>query len=210
MLHFNLTTVDLFTIWIIWFLTILIIAIGLEKIVKIIIWNYLLIVISIWLNIWIDILIFFIDQNIIHLSSPDKIINNLLNLKSILIIFIYFILLVLIFYKSNLGITFDINKFFKFLLTLFFAPLAIISILTSLSIAVLWTKLLNSKWIIELATQFKNNIIVYYLILLFPLWLILPGLITIVASTNISLPKIKLNFNLKRKKQETNEEEKNE
>jgi hypothetical protein len=87
------------------------------------------------------------------------------------------------------------------------APFTTVSIFTSLTIAVLGPQILQPDYLINFANQFKQYPIIYKIILAFPLWLILPGLITIIFSTRFSLPKFNLNLLPKRKKKDEHHEE---
>ncbi len=203
MISFNST--DLFTLGILWLVLIFVVAIWLDKMIKIIIWNYLIIAINIWINLGIQILIFSIDNNIIKISNPDQIMNLLLNYNSVINLIIYFSLLTRIFFNTKLGINVQSNKFLKALLAIILAPFTTISIFTSLTIAILGTQILQPTNLINFAKQFEHNIVVYKIILLFPLWLVLPWFITILISSNFNIPKI--NFNLLPKKKKENEQQ---
>ncbi len=198
-LHFS--SYDLFIIWIIWLLLIFSIAIGIERMIKIIIWNYIISIIIIWTNLGINLIIKCLDSGLINYQNPDKLINLLLNIRQILILSLYFILLIWAFYKSKLWVNFPENKIVKLFLSILFAPLTVINILTTLSIVILWNKILNPQQIIEFAEKLKSNPIIYKIILLFPLWLVLPGIVVIILSSEIKIPIPKLNFRFKKKKE---------
>jgi len=198
-LHFS--SYDLFIIWIIWLLLIFSIAIGIERMIKIIIWNYIISIIIIWTNLGINLIIKCLDSGLINYQNPDKLINLLLNIRQILILSLYFILLIWTFYKSKLWVNFPENKIVKLFLSILFAPLTVINILTTLSIVILWNKILNPQQIIEFAEKLKSNPIIYKIILLFPLWLVLPGIVVIILSSEIKIPIPKLNFRFKKKKE---------
>lgn len=193
------------------FLLIFTFAIGLEKTLKIIIGNYLLIAIILACNVGINLLEKNLSKNWLpFLQNIEQIKAFLIDNKIFILLGIYFIFLIIIFAKSNINVWWKKSKFVRVLLSLIFAPLAVISIMVTLEVAILGIKIFSVEWLYTLADQFGVNQIMYYFIILTPVWLILPWLMTIIFSLKIPKPKLNLSSWSKEEKEQVEGQQKEE
>lgn len=102
--------------------------------------------------------------------------------KPTVLLTVYFVLLLVIVTKSHIWIGKIKNDFLRIVLTVIFLPCTIISILVSIAMAIFWTQVLN-VWELQLLAQyFESYPYVYNFIMLTPLWIILPWIITIIVA----------------------------
>lgn len=194
-----------FMLWIFWILLILVLFIWVNRMVKIIIWNYILstIALTISSNIWI-----FISQidfkKITFIKNTWWIEEFLLWWNDIVWLVIYFVFLILLITASRIGVWEIKNKMYKMILTIIYAPLTILSMLTSLWIIVLWNITIDPLKLQAFAANFSSNIYIYNFIILTPLWVILPWIITILIFLRIKLPKLNIKMRTKKKKKNKN------
>ncbi|MDP2669858.1 MAG: hypothetical protein Q8O99_02395 [bacterium] len=102
--------------------------------------------------------------------------------KPTLLLSIYFVLLIFLVTKSRIGIGKIRNEAMRRLLTLIFLPCTIISIMLSISMAIFGNQLVSLEGLKTLAQNFSAIPTVYNLIMLTPLRIILPGVITILVA----------------------------
>ena len=108
-------------------------GIGLGKVVKLLIGNYISMIFILALSLGIDILIVHLNHDIFSfLQDVDRVEEFLLDNRVFLLIFIYILLLVVIFVKSTINIELGKSKVSKILYNFVLAPLAVVSILSSL------------------------------------------------------------------------------
>ncbi len=164
----------------------------LEKMVKIILWNYLTISVLIGLSSLIDLLsiqtawwwapgmqTFFLD--LFH--------KLLSNGKPTLLLTIYFLCLTLATTKLNITVWWAKSDLQKRLLSFLFVPLTVMSILVSIAMAIFGTDLLSLTELTKLAQPFSKNVYLYTTIIWTPLWLALPGLLALLTSSLLLSPK---------------------
>ena len=201
------TSYDFFLIWILTVLLIFSVAIWIEKMIKIIIWNYLLIWIALSLHVWIDLLVDFLSLNsVVFLSDQENLVSVFSNYKQHIVVWIYVILLILLFSRSKIWIWVSSNSIIRFIYWIIFAPIAVLSIISSLVIVIFGIKVFSYEWILELLSVFEEGSIVYLFFIFLPLWVILPAFISLLLSTEIRLFKRKAK-SLNTKK-ETNDDHK--
>ena len=201
------TSYDFFLIWILTVLLIFSVAIWIEKMIKIIIWNYLLIWIALSLHVWIDLLVDFLSLNsVAFLSDQENLVSVFSNYKQHIVVSIYMILLILLFSRSKIWIWVSSNSIIRFIYWIIFAPIAVLSIISSLVIVIFGIKVFSYEWILELLSVFEEGSIVYLFFIFLPLWVILPAFISLLLSTEIRLFKRKAK-SLNTKK-ETNDDHK--
>lgn len=169
-----------------WMLAMMSLILGLEKMVRIILGNYLTISVLIWLSSLIDILSLqtgWSSANGIQKFFLDLFHNLLSNGKPTLLLTVYFLCLTLATTKLPIGIGPAKSELQKRILSIVFVPLTVISILVSIGIAIFGTELLNIPDLTRLAEPFAQNIYLHTLIIRTPLWLALPGLIALLSAS---------------------------
>jgi len=103
----------------------------------------------------------------------------LLTWKPTILLTIYFLLLLFIVKRAHIGIWIVRNEWLRVILTILFIPCTVISILLSLATAIFGVKLMDPSSLQALATLVIHNEFLYNFILLTPLWIVLPGILTI-------------------------------
>ncbi len=107
--------------------------------------------------------------------------------KDTIIVIIYFIIMWIIFMRSKISIWVWDNKIINILLKLFFVPFTAIQTAIIIYAITSSNELFFVENIIKWANNFKENIIIYYSILLIPIFLILPWILVIFFSLDFSI-----------------------
>ncbi len=182
-------------------LILFLIALWLNRITRIFIWNYFAGFNGILAYLLIDIIINLIDQEqIFHTSNPDAIAGLLMNNKPTIAILIYFLSFIL-FYKSSL-FDIQINWTFKKIIWYLFLPLiTVINLIFVMLIVINWPNILNYQNYTQLIQNLNlwNKTLINLFNLLPGINLILPILVLFLF-LNIS---IKISFPTIRKKPKT-------
>ncbi|MBS8122469.1 hypothetical protein VAMP_106108n27 [Candidatus Vampirococcus lugosii] len=163
--------------------------------IRIIIGNYLLISIALAMHLGFDFyhLIFQGKFELSFLKNQEKLINDILNNKEMIILGIYLLSLILVFTKSKISIGVSENKIIKYLLGIIFAPLTVVSIIIGLSVVIYGSDIFNTETMIALIETFEKNSFMYHLLTFTPILIILPAITALIFSTQ-------LNFNRRQKK----------
>ena len=98
--------------------------------------------------------------------------------KPTFLLTVYFILLVFITTKSDIGIGQIKNEGLRWALMIVFLPCTIISIMLTVALALFGNQMINIDELKILATPFVDQSWVYNFIMLTPLRIVLPGLVT--------------------------------
>lgn len=183
---------DYFLFGIIGILLIFAVWIWLDKIIRLIIWNYLVSSMCLSVGNWINILINYLNEN------PDSVFNQidsiqeyLLKWKPYINLSLYFIILILLLSRSRIGYNIN-NKILRFIFTILLAPLAVFSLIVSLCITVIWNKFLDYDYMMQFASTYQSSPWVYKFIIFTPLWIILPWIVLILFSLDLSLPSLNM------------------
>jgi hypothetical protein len=102
--------------------------------------------------------------------------------KPTLLLTVYFILLIFITTKSEIGIGKIKHEGIRRILMLIFLPCTIISILLTLALAIFGNQIMNLTELKLLAASVTDNEMLYNFIMLTPLRVVLPGLVTFVIA----------------------------
>ncbi len=179
---------DFFLLWFIGILLIFSIVIGVNKMIKVIIGNYLLIWIALALHLGIDFVGIFLESNTISfIKNQEEFSKTLIEYKELIILTTYLIFLILIFTKSTIWIVIAKNWFLRMLLGIIFAPLTVISIMFGLSVVIYWSEILNTQNVFEIIDKFEEWTIIHSFLYLTPLWMILPAFLALIFSTEIKI-----------------------
>lgn len=163
-------------------ITLLGIILGLEKMIRIIMGNYLIASIILWLSNLIDLVsgrlliwattwrwVDGIQQSVASLLSAGK---------PTLLLTVYFILLIFITTKSHLGIGKVKHELFRWVFFIIFLPCTVISMMLTMALAIYGNQIMDLEKLAILAKQFESLPWVYDFIMLTPLWIVLPGVVT--------------------------------
>ena len=163
-------------------------AIWLERMVKVVVANYMLtwLCLALWTVI---------DRFVLRIESVSPWTGAtfafLVQNKTIVILVIYLLLLLLIFLKSNIRVSMNASWMKRFFLTILFVPLTVTSIIMTLELAILGADAFNMTQMTITAQGFSENPFVFSFVQMTPVWLFLHTLITILLISQISFPKFR-------------------
>lgn len=159
---------------------------GLEKMIRIILWNYLTISILIGLSALVDLLSLQTWTAAMWGAGSfllDLFHKLLSNGKPTLLLTIYFLCLTLATTKLHITIGSPKDDIQKRILSFLFIPLTVMSILVSIGIAIFGIDILLISELRGLAEPFAGNIYMHTTIMRTPLRLTLPGLVALLTTS---------------------------
>ena len=186
-------TESLITYGIVVILAILVIfsfMIGINKMIKIILGNYILSSICLAASQSITLAIQYLNQNpsLQTLGIANEKFSNFLENGSMIIVFVVYITLLVIMYRtSKIRIKLPNDEALKKMLQLIFVPLTIVSMILTLQIVLLginWTNITSITKIAEIVT---NNPYMFKFMSLTPVRILLHGLITIIITSELKV-----------------------
>jgi len=157
-------------------------TIGIDKMIRIILWNYILSSICLAASQSIDLAVQSMNKTpeLTFMGfGYDKVANFLNNGSMTIILIVYIILLVIIYRTSKIRIVLPGDEALKKMLQLIFVPLTIISMVLTLQIAILGMNGINITAISSIATAVANNPYMFQFVSLTPVRILLHGIITI-------------------------------
>lgn len=173
-LFYFLMTQTLITYLFVWIAAIFVVlsfAIGLEKMIKVILGNYVLSGVCFAASVSIDLAI-----NSLQNTGFTKLLTDW---KSTIVLVLYAVLLFLIYRKSKISIDIPSDQIMQKSLYLFFVPLTVLSMCLTLEIILLGTNILTYKSLVSVAAWFSTNIYLQQFIVNTPYWVLIHGLATI-------------------------------
>ena len=191
---------EYFILWALWILCVFSLAIGIEKMMKIVLWNYLLTALcltlapSLWAFMWR-----------LTLNSPDvaQTIAPVFENKIIITLAVYLLMLLLFFLKSRISIHFHVGWLQKIFFTIVCIPLTIVSIATTLQIAVLWLQAFDMWALQTMVATLPIQDIYKQFISYTPIVICIHAIITILVLSHINwIPKAP-SFSFKKKESES-------
>ena len=175
---------------IIWTVAAISFAIWLEKMIKIILWNYILSSICLAWSQSLNILINYLDANpwLRFFGFKNEIFANFLNNWQTTIIMVIYLLLLRAIYKTS-RITIDIpeDEIIKKSLYILFVPLTVISFILTIQIAIMWVGIfwqLNNMWIWDIII---NNVYLQIFIKNTPIRIFLHWIATILITSELKV-----------------------
>lgn len=168
-------------------LAILSAILGLDRMIRIIMGNYLINSILLGLSNFIEL----ISQRLIFAKSSASdwlaklewwLAELLLDGRPTILLTVYFLLLLFVLKRAHIGIWEIKNDGMRFLLTILFIPSTVLSILLSIATAIWGVKIMSLEALQWLAKLVDHNERLYQIVLLTPLRLILPGIFVILAA----------------------------
>lgn len=171
-------------------LVILAFVIGNEKMIKILLWNYILATLCLAANQSLEILTQFLmitpNLEIMNISY-ESIVNFIVAGKTSIVLILYLLLLLLMYQKSKIRIILPSDEILQKTFSLFLVPLTVISLVLTLEIVILGMNSLNPASLQILALEFTNNYYIVNFIVLTPVWILLHGLATVLITTEIKM-----------------------
>ena len=102
--------------------------------------------------------------------------------KPTLLLTIYFVLLIFVVNKAQIGIGKVKNEWLRWILTVVFLPCTVISIVVTLALAIYGNQVMDMEALKILADKFASNQRIHNFILLTPVWVIIPWIVTIIVA----------------------------
>lgn len=153
---------EYFILWSLGILCVFSLAIGIEKMTKIILSNYVLTALAITLPMTLSSLMWWLA---VHATDIAVTLEPVFANKTIIVLIVYLLLLLLLFLKSRVSIHFHVWWLQKFLLTMFCIPMTIVSITLTLQFAVLglqafdYNALQNLVWPLPIQDIYKQFVL---------------------------------------------------
>ena len=170
-------------IW--WMLTILSLILWLERMIRIIMANYLIASILLGIGNFIDLITskLLIGEAERWVDGLQRRLGKLLVAgKPTLLLTIYFVLLIFVINKAQIGIGKVRNEWLRWILTIVFLPCTVISIVVTLALAIYGNQVMDMEAIKILADKFASNQWIHNFIILTPLRIIIPWIVTIIVA----------------------------
>ncbi len=165
-------------------------TIGIEKMIKVILGNYILssicLAASQSITLAVQIMLKTPDLKFMGFTY-DKIAKFLDNWSMTIILIAYIILLFIIYRSSKIRIALPGDEAIKKMLQILFVPLTVISMVLTLQIVILGMSGININSISGIASAVTNNPYMYQFISLTPVWMLLHGIITILITSEFKV-----------------------
>ena len=165
-------------------------AIGIEKMIKIIMGNYILSSIARASSSAITLLIHYIN------AHPDitffgmgatTLANFFTNGKSTIILILYVLLIVLVYKKSKIHISLPMDEASKKMTQIIFVPLTVISIALTLQVTLMGMDVTNIQSLSRLSASISTNPYIIMYFSLTPVWILLHGIVTIFLTSELKV-----------------------
>ncbi len=189
-LSFYMWSVETVLVAVAWMLAILSALLGLDRMIRIVMGNYLINSILLWLSNFIEL----ISHRLILAQTDagnflDKVewflSKLLLEGRPTILLTVYFLLLLFVIKRAHIWIWSVKNEGMRAILTVLFIPSTVLSILLSMATAIFWSKIMDLETLEWLAALVIHNEWLYQMVLLTPLRIVLPGIFIIFAATMI-------------------------
>jgi len=165
-------------------------TIGIEKMIRVILGNYILssicLAASQSMNLAVETMKKTPDLTFMGFGY-DKVANFLSNGSMTIILILYVILLVVIYKTSKIKISLPGDEAIKKMLQMIFVPLTVISMVLTLQIAILGMDGINISGISSVANAVANNPYMFQFVSLTPVRILLHGIITILITSEFKV-----------------------
>jgi len=165
-------------------------TIGIEKMIKIILGNYILSSICLAAGQSISLLVEMMKKTpeLTFMGfSYDKVANFLNDGNMTIVLIIYIILLFIIFKTSKIKIGLPNDEAIRKMLQLIFIPLTVISMILTLQIAILGINGININAISNIAQTVANNTYMFRFVKLTPVRILVHGIVTILITSEFKV-----------------------
>lgn len=164
--------------------------IGIEKMIRIILGNYILSSICLAASQSINLAVQSMNKtpDLKFMGfAYDKVASFLNSGSMTIILILYVILLVIIYRTSKIRIVLPMDQALKKMLQLIFVPLTVISMVLTLQIVLLWMNGINLTTISSLANAVANNPYMFKFVSLTPVRILLHGILTIIITSELKV-----------------------
>ena len=165
-------------------------AMGLEKMIKLLLGNYLLILLILATNQSLVLLMDFLQKTptlVFAWFTFGSIASFLLQWKMTFMLLLYLGFFFLIYYKSKIRIVLPMDDIVQKILYIALVPLTVVWIIFALVIVFLGTSLFDPAALLNLATQLPQNPIISQAVYLMPVWIFIHALCTILLTSEIKI-----------------------
>lgn len=166
-------------------------AIGVDKMIKIIVHNYLLSAICLATSLSLDIMSYYwslhLKQIVGFWISREQLIYIIKQGKITFVLALYVIMMIILFAKSKLSITMPTNQHAAVLIKILLIPLTVISALITLSVAILGSTITHIPELRKIAEMFVQNPLLYFFIGLLPVRILIHGVVTIILTADLKI-----------------------
>lgn len=168
-------------------------AIGVEKMMKIILGNYMLIALCLAMSPTIDRFTLWFG---VQLPDAQPTVDLLFTNKTIVTLVVYILMLILIFVKSRLHVGFRLNPTTKILMTILCIPMTIISIILTLTVAVLGAQAFDPSALQALLATAPFYGFMREIVLHTPVIVFFHAVITVFMSSDLKLIPAKKSYSM--------------
>ena len=165
-------------------------AIGIEKMIKIIMGNYILSSIARASGSAITLLITYINANpntsFFGMGSAT-LANFFTNGKTTIILVLYVLLIVLVYKKSKIHISLPMDDASRKMTQIIFVPLTVISIALTLQVTLMGMDVANIQSLSRLSASISTNPYIIMYFSLTPVWILLHGIVTIFLTSELKV-----------------------
>lgn len=165
-------------------------SIGIDKMIRIILGNYILTSICLAagqsITLWSELMKKTPDLRLMGVSY-DKVADFLQNGNMTIVLIIYIILLVIIYRTSKIKIGLPNDEAIRKMLQMLFVPLTVISIILTLQIAILGMNGINIDSISNIANTLRSNPYIFQFISFTPVWILIHGIATIIITSEFKV-----------------------
>lgn len=177
-------------LWIVWLLAVFAFVMGVEKMIKIVLGNYILWSICLAASQSIDVLVNFLNV------SPDAKFAGMTyktlwiffaDAKTTIVLILYAVLLVVIYRTSKIHVHLPEDPALNKWLYVLFVPLTVLSMILTLQIAIMWIDGVSLQQLQTIGKELTNNPGVYTFLTMTPVWILLHGLATILITSEMKV-----------------------
>lgn len=173
-------------LWVIAILCVLAFALKLEKMMQIIIWNYILW--TLFFSLW------FCFDLLLNTNSDSSILSFISSAKVWILLTLYALFFFFFVYRrSKIRVDFSSDPLIYKPLYLLFVPLTVVSMVVTIWLIILWWNAF-SFWVLNSISDFTQNIYLHKIIVNFPYIVCAYSFISLFAITDL---KVKVNISVK-------------
>jgi len=177
-------------VWIIWLLSVFAFVVGVEKMIKIVLGNYILWSICLAASQSIDVLVNFLNTTP-ELKFAGMTYKSLwvffADGKTTIVLILYAVLLVVIYKTSKIHVHLPEDPAVNKWLYVLFVPLTVLSMILTLQIAIMWINGVSVWQLQVIGKELTNNPGIYTFLTMTPVWILLHGLATILITSEMKV-----------------------
>lgn len=177
-------------IWIIWLLAVFAFVVGVEKMIKIVLGNYILWSICLAASQSIDLLVNFLNtapELTIAWMTHKTLWIFFTDAKTTIVLILYAVLLVVIYKTSKIHVSLPADPALNKWLYVLFVPLTVLSMILTLQIAIMWIDGVSISQLQAIGKELSNNPGIYTFLTMTPVWIFLHGLATILITSEMKV-----------------------